>query len=476
MKKLVSLVLALCMVLSLCSFASAEGEYNMPPMNTTDPITLSIMTWDDFEMTEALAASFMELYPNITVEVIQTTTANVTADLTNYAAAGTLPDAFFFLDLDPLMASPYMADISEYIENDEEAQTKLHSTIRKMGYIDGERCFFVAGEFLPATVFMDMNVFETLNVEMPGQDWTWEEFVELTQTLTDPTQQIWAYSNGMYAPVTCGPIALTENSIGEFGWNGESYNFESGWAESLELQLENVRLGNTAVGGSDAYLAVDPSNEWPGQTGHVAVLTDAFWTLNNIYTTPLALDRGIKMVPYNPPVGAENAGQLAFLDGIAISSQCEHPREAYEMVKYLCWGKDGWMKRCELFATLSNPETGEKLYRAPNCLPMIQDEELNAEFAKLMPDLGYWNDWETFLANIRNPVTWGARTIPGFNAFLANAYNGHDFNGTVGIEAAVNAGTADPWDYTEWLAEQGRYYYDQAMTAFYEIYGQPTAE
>ena len=264
MKKLVSLVLALCMVLSLASFAAAD-EYNMPAMNTTDPITLSVMVWDDFEMTEALAASFMEQYPNITVEIIRTTTGTVTADLTNYAAGGMLPDVFMWLDLDPLLASPYMADIAPYLENDEEAQTKLYYTIRNAGYIDGKRCFFLAGEFLPATVYMDANVFEMMNVEMPAQDWTWEQFVELTQTMTDPTQGIWAYTNGMYAPVTCGPIALTENSIGEFGWNGESYNFESGWAEALELQLENIRLGNTCVGGSDAYLAVDPSNEWPAR-------------------------------------------------------------------------------------------------------------------------------------------------------------------------------------------------------------------
>ena len=63
MKKILAMVLALSMVLSLCSFAAAE-EYNMPAMNTTDPIHLSVMVWDDFEMTEALAASFMEIYPN----------------------------------------------------------------------------------------------------------------------------------------------------------------------------------------------------------------------------------------------------------------------------------------------------------------------------------------------------------------------------------------------------------------------------
>lgn len=473
MKKLLSLALALCMVLSLCSFAVAEEKvYNMPEMNTTDPITLSFMTWDDFEMTEALAQKFMEKYPNITVEIVRTTTGTVTSDLANYAATMSMPDVFFFLDLDPLLASPYMADITEYIENDEEAQTKLYSTIRKMGYVDGEHCFFMAGEFLPATVYLDKNVFDQMNIELPGQDWTWEEMTELIEKLTDSSQNIWGYFNGMYAPVTAGPIALSDGAIGEFGWNGSGYNFEAGWVDSIEMQLENVRLGNTAVGGSDEYLAVEPSNEWAGQTGHVGIVTDAFWTLNNIYTKPLATDRGIKMVPYNPPVGeGVDGGQLAFLDGVAVSSACQHPREAYELIKFLCWGKEGWMERCKLFPTLVWEGTENKAYDVPNCWPMIQDEELNAEFAKLLPDLGYWNDWENLLANVKNPVTWGARTIPGFNAFLAGYYQSADFGGVQGIEAAISAGAADPYDYVTELEAQGKYYYEEALKAFKLVYG-----
>lgn len=471
MKKILSLVLALCMVLSLASFAVAE-EYNMPEMNTEDEFTLSIMTWDDFEMTEALAARFMEMYPNITVEIVRTTTGTVTSDLTNYAATENLPDAFFFLDLDPLLASPYMADITEYIENDEEAQTLLYPTLRKIGYVDGKHCYFMAGEFLPGAVYLDMNVFETMNMEMPGQDWTWEQFVELSQTMTDANQNIWSYFNGMYAPVTFGPIATADGAIGEFGWDGEKFNMGEGWVEALNLQIENVRLKNTCVAGSDEYLAVEPSNEWPGQTGHVAIVTDAFWTLNNIYAKPLATDRGIKMVPYNPPIAeGVNGGQLAFLDNVAISSTCEHPREAYELVKYLCWGKDGWMARAELFPTLVWEGTENRAYDLPNCLPMIQDEELNEALAPLFPDLGYWNDWESFLANIKNPVTWGGRTIPGFNTFIATYYNGGDYNGVPGIEAAVSAGNAMPEEYVKQLEDNALACYNQAIESFKTVYG-----
>ena len=66
--------------------------------------------------------------------------------------------------------------------------------------------------------------------------------------LTDPTQGIWAY-NFFMGPVTLGPIALTDNVTGEFGWDGESYNFGSGWVEMVEKQAEFARQGKQAIGG-----------------------------------------------------------------------------------------------------------------------------------------------------------------------------------------------------------------------------------
>ena len=111
MKKFLSTLLAVVMMLSMFAPAMAE-ETGLPEMNTTDPITLSLLLWDDYELVRALADKFTEKYPNITVELLYTTTDTVNADLTNMAASGDLPDIYFWLDLDPLLANPWMADIT----------------------------------------------------------------------------------------------------------------------------------------------------------------------------------------------------------------------------------------------------------------------------------------------------------------------------------------------------------------------------
>ncbi len=469
MKKLVSLLLALMMVLSLGAFASAEG---VPELNTTDEITISFMTWDDFELTRALADKFTEMHPNIHIEVIETTTADCTATLTNLAADNNLPDVYFWLDLDPLLANPMMLDITAYLEADEEAQTLLYPSLRRVGAVDGKRVYFMPGEFLPAVIYLDKAVFDKLNKPLPDQSWTWEEMLELIETMTDASQGIWAY-NFYMGPVTLGPIALTDNVTGEFGWDGENYHFDTGWVEMVEKQAEYARLGYQAIQGSEAYLAVVPDDMWPGESGHVAIQMDAYWTMNNIYTQTAALERGVNMVPYNSPIGegVENGGQFGWIDMVSISATTEHPREAYEVAKFLTWGKAGWLERAKLYGELTN-EAGDKLYRLPGSLPMIQDEEVNAAMAPLFPDLGYWNDWESYLANIQNPVTFGGRTIAGFNTFIADYYHGSDYNGYVGIEAAINAGAIDPYDYTDKLNEAGRSYYEDALKVFLGVYGE----
>lgn len=473
----VSLLLVLAMLATIFTIpAMAESEYNMPELNTTDPITITFWTWDDFELTEALAAKFMELHPNITIDILQTSTGDCTASLNNMAAEGNLPDVFFWLDLDPLLSNKMMYDITEFVENDEEYQTKMYASLQKVGYVDGKRCYFMAGENLPAVVYLDKSVFDKMNVDLPSQDWTWEEMCELIESMSDEAQGIWGY-NFFMGPVTCGPIALVEDAKGEFGWDGEKYNYEV-WAECMELQSDYARKGYQAIQGSDAYLAVVPDNLWPGESGHVAIQMDAYWTLNNIYTQAYCLERGVNMVPYNIPVGedVENGGRFSWVDFVSISSTCEHPREAYEVAKFLTWGKEGWLERAKLYPEIVN-EAGEQIYRVPGSMPMVADDEVIAAMAAIMPELKnaegdvYWSDWEGFLANCTNPVTFGGRTIPGFNSFIANYYQSSDFNGYTGIEAAVNANAISVWDYVDELNQTGLNYYNETMAVFTKWYG-----
>ncbi|MDR2505683.1 MAG: extracellular solute-binding protein [Oscillospiraceae bacterium] len=461
MKK-VSLVLVLLMLTAMMPGFAGAAE-----LNTTDPITLTYSVWDSYEMYEFLAQKFEELHPNIDVQILQLGGTDVyMSNLTNLAAEGKFPDVFQHLNLDSCIINGWFADITEYVEADEEYQNGYYKSLQDIGYLDGERCFFIANKYLPITVYLDEAVFEKENVPMPEPDWSWEQMIELMETMTRPDLEIWAY-NSFLGILSIGPVALTDGALAEFGWDGEAYHFEEGWAESIAQEADFRRMNYRAD--SDPNYAALMGDVWAGQSGHVAIQHDAWWTMNNIYTQSDALERGLRMVPYAPPASetVEDSNALAFVDFGAVSSSCKNPREAFELLKFMSYGKDGWFAEIEGFATLVN-EAGEKIYRLPDCVPLTEDEEVWAAFRTLFDDSPYWDG---YFAGLHRPVSLGGVAIPGFNTFLSEVYNGSDYNGVIGIEAAVFEGVADPYDYADTLNAKGREYYDAVMDEFYAVYG-----
>ena len=461
MKKLLSLFVAVVLLATMAMplLASAEDEV----------IHLTYALWDDYDFNRALADYYHELHPNVEIEILELGGTDVyMANLYNMMAAGEFPDMYQLLAIDAAVTYGWMLDLTDYAENDPEWVADVPESIKGASMIEG-KVFQLAVEHLPITVYLDEAVFEKENVPMPGEDWTWEEMVELMETMTRPDLGIWAY-NSYLGLLSLGPIALVEGAIGEFGWDGEQYHFDV-WADCIAQEAEYQRLGYRALQSSEAWAAVAGSNDvWPGNSGFVAMQLDAWWTYNNIYSLSDTIERGIRMVPYPMPISEdiENGATMSFIDFAAISRTTEYPDEAYEALKFMSFSEDGWLKKCELYQTLTNAD-GNLVYAMPNVVPATTNPAVWEAYRALYDD-SWW--WDGFFANVMNPVPLGARNIPGFDAFLAEIYNGLDYNGVTGIEAAVFAGVADPYDYVDMLNEKGREYYDQYMETFYEIYGE----
>lgn len=433
-----------------------------------EKIKLTYAIWDDYEFTQALVDKYHEKNPNVEIEVLQLGGTDVyMANLYNMMAAGTFPDMYQLLAIDAAVTYGWMLDLTPFAENDPEWVADVPESIKGASKIEG-KVFQLAVEHLPVTVYLDEAVFEKLNVPMPSQDWTWEDMIELMETMTRPDQGIWAY-NSFLGILSLGPIALVDGAIGEFGWDGEQYHFDI-WADMITQEAEYQRLGYRAIQTSPEWAAVAGSNDvWPGNSGFVAMQHDAWWTYNNIYSLSDTIDRGIRMVPYNQPISqdVENGATMSWIDFAAISRTTEHPQEAYDALKYLSFGEEGWLDKVELYKTLPNAAGDGLFYRLPNVIPATTNQNVWTAYRALYDD-SWW--WDGFFANTMNPVPLGARNIPGFDAFLAEIYNGQDYNGVVGIEAAVFAGVADPYDYVDMLNQKGREYYDTYMKTFRETY------
>lgn len=442
------------------SSAGVEATGELASM-TEEEITLRFASWENPELQQHLAKDFMEKYPNITVELVTVDQENWNDGLTNLANTGSLPDVFWYQgNVDVPIVNGWLGDMTEQWEADPESAEVL-TTLQETGYIDNERKMAAAVFYQPFTVFLDENVFNKLNVEMPSQDWKYSEMIDLMKKMTVPEQEIFGY-NDYTKLVTMGPIVQAD-AIGEFGWDGEKFDMTTYWAESMTQQAELVRTGVHApfFDTDEAEAAFGDRLLWAASTGRIAMQLDAWWT-KDLFATDEFVDKGIKWVPYPVPQGdnATTSNKPGFVDFGSVSSATEYPREAYELLKFMGWGKDGWNSRLEAYKTLTNDD-GSKLFTYPSGLPLTQDQAIWDAVAAELPDNDYYKN---YLEYVKEPIPLGGAVIPGFQTFLEEVYFGGEYGD---VEAAIIAGTVNASDIAAELTEKLNQYYEEAMAEIF---------
>lgn len=434
----------------------SEEPAGLPPM-TEEEITLTYASWASHDLNSYLADAFMEEYSNITVELVQLEQEGWNDHLTNLASTGDLPDVFWYMgNVDVPIRNMWLGDFTEYFEADPETENIL-DTLVEPGYFDGERKMAAPAAYLPYTIFLDENLFEQQNVEMPSPDWTYSEMIDLIERMTIPEQGIFGY-NTFTKLVTMAPI-VNGDSYGEFGWDGESYDMTGEWASSLMQHGEFVRNGNHApfFDTDEAEAAFGDRELWAASSGRLAMQFDAWWTVD-LFSTDEFVDRGIKWVPYVVPQGdnAETQNKPAFIDFASISAATEHPREAYELMKFMGWGRDGWEVKLEAFETLEH-EDGRPMFPHPDGLPIVKDQDLWDGLRALLPEEHYYED---FLERAKHPIPLGGAAHPGFSTFLDEVYFGGDYGD---VELAVADGEVNAHDIAADLTELINQYRENAM-------------
>jgi len=408
--------------------SEAVSQKSLPPM-TEEKIKLTYCSWENEVLTTHLAQKFMEKYPNITVEVITLPLDGYNDALLNLVSTGQMPDAFWILgECDFAINNHLLGDMTEYWENDPEADNVL-TTINegKYGYYGTDRKWATPVKFFPETIFANKTVFEQLNVEMPPMDWTWEEMVEYIKDMTVPEQGIFGF-NQYRTIVTWYPVASDDNVWGEFGWDGSKFDMTN-WADGVNLQAElvNGKFHAPPFDSDEAEAAFGDRTMWAAYSGKIAFQFDAWWTFNNLFATEEYLDLGLVYVPYVVPraKGTSSTRMMGTLDFGGISSATDHPREAYELLKFMNWNEEGWLAKIEGYKTLTNAD-GSKL--SVDALPITLSKNVWQQVREFFPGsddpYGRGPYFDYFLDHCKEPVPYGGTIIPGFGTFIAEGYAG----------------------------------------------------
>lgn len=468
-------------------------QTGLAPM-TTDEIELTYMHFDNELVVNYVAEAFMKKYPNIKVKTQVFGLDGYNDTLLNMINAKKVPDCYMVLgNCDFALSNGFYGDFTEYWENDPENQNLLTSlNDYKIGYFGTDKKLATPIKYFPDIMYADLAVFEKLNIPIPDPDtWKWDDWVASVKAGTSAADQIYGF-NEFHTPITYYPIANNPDCIGEFGWDGHRFNMEV-WADGVNQWADLINSGYRAPYGgtpeNEAWTgAVDT---WAAYTGKLTWQIDAFWTYINLFDTPDYRNKGMEWVPYCVPTNSAGT-TFGVLDMGSISTSTKYPREAYELLKWMGWGVEGWKAKLEAYKTLVD-DAGNPVYRASMPAPITLDADIWEEFTQSFfptekerkyqsvddPTFGgqlvtaeedqkYGKYFDAFWKNVTRPVPFGDVQIPGFQAFIDGVYR-HAVDDT-DVEVLVRDQGKNAHDYAAEMAAKALEYNQQALKTAKDTY------
>ena len=336
------------------------------PAMTTDEITPTVALWGQAEKGEVEArehqiAAFEKAYPNIHVEFVSIDQADWNATLTARAADGTLPDVFGVFQVVDAIANNWALDVTEFYENDPDAQEVYPYMINNVRF--GGKLFCMPWVLFPAMYFVNETMFEKYNEPMPSYDWTVDDFKEIAERITHPEDFYFGTSQPLmdefFMPYYDGTSAL--------GWDGKNYNFSQTWIDARDLRNEWIQNGTVEwMAEEDKLSQLGDPQAWPPGWGRSAMHLDWSWSISafeDIYTP----QSGCTFRYYPQPMGPTGC-EMDTVDFGVISATTQYPREAWELQKWMMWGKEACLNRFDGYK-----EAGVAVISR---MPVISNEEV----------------------------------------------------------------------------------------------------
>ncbi|MFC5450409.1 sugar ABC transporter substrate-binding protein [Paenibacillus aestuarii] len=335
MKKMLISMLAITTIIAAgCSSspneaAPAQGQGNA---TSTETVELSFSSWGGSaykETNDLLIQAFTAKHPNIKVKIEDTPNKQYWQKMEAAASGENLPDVFWMNG--PRFAS-YAANgmlkpLDDLIKQDNVDLKNYPESLVKLYNYNGKQ-YAIPKDFDTIGVWYNKALFDAKGVPYPDGSWNWEQFVDTAKKLTDPAKGVWGVaaaldSQGGYY-----------NTIYQSGGNVISDDKKKSGYDSPEgiagikfwTDLINVhKVSPTLAQMTDT----EPLDMF--QSGKVAMLWEGSWNATTFAKNDYLKDK-VDVAPL-----PKNKQQSVVIHGLgyAMSAKSQHPKEAWELLKFL---------------------------------------------------------------------------------------------------------------------------------------------
>ncbi|GAA2173778.1 sugar ABC transporter substrate-binding protein [Arthrobacter parietis] len=311
---------------------AAEGPYEAPASDITAEITIS--NWGDpgdEAIYDDVSERFNEQYPNVTVNndfTPITTWTEYVNKLVSSVAAGNAPDVINIATegVDLGLHNELFAPLDGYIQNDPEGEKLIASFDPALveGFTEDGSTYLMPNTWNSMLIYYNTKLFEEAGIERPSEDWTWNEFLEISRKLTTGEGEDKVYGFGLpYFNFGLTPW-LYSNSASQMSEDGETPTLDDPATVESATWIRDLV---TEEGVAPQPKGADPYQLFPA--GKVAMTGAGHWVVGPFEDAGFS-DYDILPWPQNSEKSTVFGG-----GGFAVSEQSDNKDLAWEYIKML---------------------------------------------------------------------------------------------------------------------------------------------
>lgn len=326
---LVSVMTLMASLLAACGGSGGTGNSKEPDGNSSSAATtLRFATWDTgdaLKIEQEIAKKFEESHPGTKVQV-EAYADGFDQKLAAGFGAANPPDVMYMWDFPTYHQS--LEPLDDYASKDKDLNIDdFYQGLFNYGKIDNKLYGIPAG-FTTRVVYYNKKMFDEAGIAYPADGWTWSEFQEMAQKLTDKSKK--QYGFGVRAENDTydlqGFVWSNGGSfISEDGTTIEGYMNSKETAEAIQMLGDMLKNGSAVLTGGKGQ----QSGEDIFKAGKIAMWESGIWPLESFRDA--GIDVGTVEMPAFP--GKPLKGVLAE-SALSIAKDSKNKDLAWEFIKY----------------------------------------------------------------------------------------------------------------------------------------------
>ncbi|MGY4691568.1 ABC transporter substrate-binding protein [Salibacterium sp. K-3] len=314
--------------------ADSGGDSGSSDEGSSDgEIELRMSWWGSqsrHDMTEEIIQMYEEENPNVTINTEFSGFDGYFERMAAQASGGNLPDIMqqnFGEYVNQYAAEGLLADLGPFIEDGTIDLEGVDETVIESGQVNGTQVGIPTGTNALMVTY-NSAMFEEAGVDTPSNDWTWDEYMDITASISEATG---GYGASYTEPDNWFEYYLRENGKALFNEDGTALGYED---DQLLADYFSMMKQQIDSGVSPDYSVVDQIQGLEdelitrGETAvHIKSWSNQFQTLANTTDDPLE----IVMLP------GENNDQGMFQKPSmlwSIGENSEHKEQAADFINY----------------------------------------------------------------------------------------------------------------------------------------------